>query len=126
VTNFSIKPWLSTFQTGPTLYIPVPITFSLHWLHSCYISRYISFWTWIPWSVPSRYLGRINPMFQISRHLSVESGPKVSKAGPGSVRVLRPNSVSDFQYRPVLDVRSVGSVPRSNPASTRPESITVH
>ena len=64
-------------------------------------------------------------MFQISRHLSVESGPKVSKAGPGSIHVLRPNSVSDFQYRPVLDVKSVGSVPRSNPASTRPESITV-
>ena len=63
-------------------------------------------------------------MFQISRHLSVESGPKVSKAGPGSIHVLRPNSVSDFQYRPVLDVKSVGSVPRSNPASTRPESIT--
>src|SRR5438552_11379347 len=63
-------------------------------------------------------------MFQISRHLSVESGPNVSKAGPGSIHVLRPNSVSDFQYRPVLDVRSVGSVPRSNPASTRPESIT--
>src|SRR5204863_9673790 len=63
-------------------------------------------------------------MFQISRHLSVESSPKVSKAGPGSIHVLRPNSVSDFQYRPVLDVRSVGSVPRSNPASTRPESIT--
>src|SRR5213080_3378946 len=64
-------------------------------------------------------------MFQISRHLSVESGPKVSKAGPGSIHVLRPNSVSDFQYRPVLDMRSVGSVPRSTPASTRPESITV-
>src|SRR5436190_12559864 len=63
-------------------------------------------------------------MLQISRDLSVESGPKVSEAGPGSVRVLRPNSGSDFQYRPVLDVRSVGSVPRSNPASTRPGSIT--
>src|SRR5436190_5587716 len=63
-------------------------------------------------------------MLQISRDLSVESGPKVSEAGPGSVRVLRPNSGSDFQYQPVLDVRSVGSVPRSNPASTRPGSIT--
>ena len=80
--------------------------------------------TRIPRSVPGRYLGRIDPMFQISRHLSVESSPKVSKAGPGSIHVLRPNSVSDFQYRPVLDVRSVGSVPRSNPASTWPESIT--
>src|SRR5947199_6625344 len=63
-------------------------------------------------------------MFQISRDLSVESGPKVSEAGPGSVRALRPNSISDFQYRPVLDFRSVGPVLRSNPASTRPGPIT--
>ena len=55
----------------------------------------------------------------------VKSGHKVSEAGPSSVRALRPNSVSDFQYRPVLDIRSVGSVPRSNPASTRRGSITV-
>src|SRR5438045_2545701 len=58
----------------------------------------------------------------MSRDLSVESGLKVSEAGPGSVRALRPNS--DFQYRSVLYIRSVGSVPRSNPASTRPGSIT--
>ena len=129
VTNFQLNPdWARFGRTGPTLCIPVPVTFSLHWSHSYYISRYISryisFWTRIPRSVPGRYLGRIDPMFQISRDLSVESGPKVSEAGPGSVRALRPNSISDFQYRPVLDFRSVGPVLRSNPASTRPGPIT--
>ncbi len=127
---FQLNPdWARFGRTGPTLCIPVPVTFSLHWSHSYYISRYISryisFWTRIPRSVPGRYLGRIDPMFQISRDLSVESGPKVSEAGPGSVRALRPNSISDFQYRPVLDFRSVGPVLRSNPASTRPGPITV-
>src|SRR5437667_8271660 len=94
-----------------------PLYFPLHFI--------LDYTTRISRSVLGRYLGRIDPRFHISRDLSVESGLKVSKAGPGSVRVLRPNSGSDFQYRPVLDVRSVGSVPRSNPASTRPESITV-
>src|SRR5205809_8078505 len=75
-------------------------------------------------SVLGRCLGRLDPRFHISRDLSVESGLKVSEAGPGSVRVLRPNSGSDFQYRPVLDVRSVRSFPRSNLASTRPGCIT--
>ena len=64
-------------------------------------------------------------MFQISRDLSVESSHKVSEAGPGSVHVLRPNSISDFQYRPVLDFRAVGPVDRLHSASTRPGSITV-
>ena len=111
---FQLNPdWARFGRTGPTLCIPVPVIFSLHWSHSCYISRYISryilFWTWIPRSVPGRYLSRIDPMFQISRHLPVESSRKVSNAGPGSIHVLRPNSVSDFQYRPVFG-REVGRV----------------
>ena len=36
-------------------------------------------------SVLSRYLGGIDPRFQISRDLSVESGPEVSEVGPGTV-----------------------------------------
>ena len=38
-------------------------------------------------------------MFQISQDLLVESSLKVSEAGPSSVRVLRSNLVSNFQYR---------------------------
>src|SRR5436190_8029342 len=93
-----------------------PLHFPLHFI--------LDYTTRISRSVLGRYLGRIDPRFHISRDLSVESSLKVSEAGPGSVRVLRPNSGSDFQYRPVLDVRSVRSVPRSNPALTRPGSIT--
>src|SRR5437667_4430996 len=95
-----------------------PLHFPLHFI--------LDYTTRISRSVLGRYLGRIDPRFHISRDLSVESSLKVSEAGSGSVRVLRPNSGSDFQYRPVLDVRSVESVPRSNPASTRPGSITAH
>ena len=82
-----------------------PLHFPLHFI--------LDYTTRIPRSVLGRYIGRIDLRFHISRHLSVESGPKVSEVG--SVRALRPNSVSDFQYRPVLDIRSVGSVPRSKP-----------
>src|SRR5437667_9303193 len=95
-----------------------PLYFPLHFI--------LDYTTRISRSVLGRYVGRIDPRFHISRDLSVESGLKVSEAGPGSVRVLRPNSGYDFQYRPVLDVRSVGSVPRSNPASTRLGSITAY
>ena len=54
---FQLNPdWARFGRTGPTLCIPVPVTFSLHWSHSYYISRYISryisFWTRIPGSVP--------------------------------------------------------------------------
>ena len=50
---FQLNPdWARFGRTGPTLCIPVPVTFSLHWSHSYYISRYISryisFWTRIP------------------------------------------------------------------------------
>src|SRR5437667_5120900 len=83
-----------------------PLHFPLHFI--------LDYTTRISRSVLGRDLGRIDPRFHISRDLSVESGLKVSEAGPGSVRALRPNS--DFQYRPVLYIRSVGSVPRSNPA----------
>src|SRR5438552_11416327 len=56
--------------------------------------------TWIPRLFLSRYIGRIDIRFHIFRHLSVESSPKISEVGPGSVRALTLNSVSDFQYQP--------------------------
>ena len=60
----------------------------------------LDYTTRISRSVLGRYLGRIDPRFHISRDLSVESGLEV-EVGPGSVQ-------------------------GSNPASTRPGSITGH
>src|SRR5438552_16616458 len=72
-----------------------PLCFPLHFpLHFI-----LDHTTRIPRSVLGRYLGRIDRRFQISRDLSVESNPEVSEVGPGSVQ-------------------------GSNPASTRPGSIT--
>ena len=54
-----------------------PLHFPLHFI--------LDYTTRIRRSVLGRYLGRIDPRFQISRDLSVESGPEVSEVGPGTV-----------------------------------------
>ena len=78
------------FERIPVTFpITFPVTFILD--HTTRIRR----------SVLGRYLGRIDPRFQISRDLSVESSPEVSEVSPGSVQ-------------------------GSNPASTRPGSITAY